>query len=217
MRFNYSNTEEEGEFIDEKMDIAGLAIFMQGMLIVTSTFLSGFFVLQKLRNRCSNEVIYVSLVMVINYSSKILAGKSLTWVTVEGGSQVPLGICSSSLPFVTCGIGRYFSWLLTCPVILIQMIRLHACVGYKTAADSENFLVLLDQIMIVCGSFGAVSQGPEKWIFFVLGLATGSALFGQVYLIVKENYKNFPFEARGLLSLWTGIFLYCYSVNQLSS
>ena len=76
---------------DAGISEADLSLFVQGLLIVTSTLLSGFFILQKLRNRCANEVIYVSVVTVVNYSSKILSGKSLTWVTVEGGLEVPLG------------------------------------------------------------------------------------------------------------------------------
>ena len=70
---------------------ADLALFMQGMIVVTSTFMSGFFILQKLRNRCATPVIYVSAVTTIVYSSKILSGKSFTWVTIEGGLEVPLG------------------------------------------------------------------------------------------------------------------------------
>lgn len=73
------------------MNEADLAVFMQGILIVSSTFLSGFYILQKLRNRCSNEVIYVSAVTMIVYSSTLLTGKSLIWVSIQGGLEVPLG------------------------------------------------------------------------------------------------------------------------------
>lgn len=83
---------DDGDEIDSTiLGNADLALFMQGMLVVTSTFLTGFFILQKLRNRCANAVIYVSAVTTIVYSSKILSGKSFTWVTIEGGLEVPLG------------------------------------------------------------------------------------------------------------------------------
>lgn len=68
-----------------------LASFMQGFLVVTSTFLTGFYVLQWFRGKCAPEAIYVSIITMIVYASALLTGKTLTWVTITGGLEVPLG------------------------------------------------------------------------------------------------------------------------------
>lgn len=171
---------------------ADLATFLQGLLIVTSTLLTGFYAVNKFRGRCNNEVIYVAVVTLLIYASNLLAGTSLTWVALENGTWVPLG--------------RYFAWLLTCPVIIMQLIKLHSSVGYKMATSNENMLVVLDQIMIVSGAFGAVSIGAQKWIFFLLACVAGGGLFFQIYLITKENIRNFPEEAKFIIKVATATF-----------
>ena len=86
----------------------------------------------------------------------------------------------------------------------MQLLQLHKLVGAKLANDQQNLMIILDQIMIVCGSYGALSTGAQKWIFFIIALAVGFALWGQVYMLTRENYKNFPNEAKTLLLVWTG-------------
>ena len=103
-------------------------------------------------------------------------------------------------------LGRYFSWLMTCPVILMQFSRLFKLVGYQMLGQNENFIVILDQIMIVCGAFGAVSSGAQKWIFFILAFSAGLGLFGTMWFLMKENLAKFPEGARGGLKITAALF-----------
>lgn len=178
-----------------------LAAVSEGFVIVLSAFLTGFYVIQKMRNKCGNEVIYVSAVTALVYSSKLLSGKSFTWVTIEDGVEVPLG--------------RYFSWLLTCPVLLIHILRVHSCVGKPVPESTQNFIIILDQVVIVFGSYAALSVGTVKWIFFIVALSCGLTLFAQIVNLSIQNYEKFPSESRVLIIAWTGLYLLSWGINPI--
>eukprot|EP00924_Labyrinthula_sp_SR-Ha-C_P002507 snap_masked-scaffold_16-processed-gene-6.47-mRNA-1 protein AED:1.00 eAED:1.00 QI:0/0/0/0/1/1/3/0/457 len=170
-----------------------LVILTQSILVVTSGLLTGFLTVQKFAGRCSNEVIYVSAVTTINYGSKILAGYGLTWVKIEEGKEVPLG--------------RYFSWLLTCPVMLMQWMKLHSSVGLRIKDEEERTIVILDQVMIVCATFGAISTGFLKWFCFLTGIFHAYFLFFKIVMITKFNLKNFVPKGRLPVVLMTMLML----------
>lgn len=180
-------------------DLEDLALFSEGLVIVISAFLTGFFLLQKLRGKCANEVIYVSAVTTVVYSSRLLSGKSFTWVMLNNGDEVPLG--------------RYFSWLLTCPVLLMQILANLHCVGAKISPDQKSLIIILDQCLIVLGSYAALTQGITKWIFFLIALTVGCCLFGTMLFISYENAHKFPKEARNVFYGWILLYVLSWGVN----
>lgn len=122
---------------------------MQGFVLASSIFLTGFYVLQWFRGKCAPEAIYVSIVTTIIYASALLTGKSLTWVTVAKDFEVPLGKFLLNINL----IGRYFAWMMTCPIILMQFVSLFKTVGQRLNDEIESFIIYGDQVMIVMGKF----------------------------------------------------------------
>lgn len=90
---NPTNRQNYGDLFptDFSLEEDSVAVFMQGFIVVTSTFFTGFYIVQWLRGKCAPEAIYVSIVTMIVYASALLTGKELTWVTIAGGLEVPLG------------------------------------------------------------------------------------------------------------------------------
>ena len=46
-----------------------LSVFVQGLLVVTSTSLTGFYIFQRYRQRCTWEVVYVTSVTMLMYAA----------------------------------------------------------------------------------------------------------------------------------------------------
>jgi len=158
-----------------------IATWVSVLLVTTSSSLTLFYLWQKSRGRCQGEVIYVAAATVVIYATSLASDYGVTWVATEHGI-VPLG--------------RYFSWLLTCPVIIMQLMKVHGAVGYKLAKEQENFMVVLDQVMIVAGAFGAESEGIQKWVFFCISCGAGMGLFASIFLVIRNNYVNFPEDVK---------------------
>ena len=99
---------------------------------------------------------------------------------------------------------------MTCPVILMQFSKLFNLVGYKMLHQTENFIIILDQIMIVAGAFGAVSSGAQKWIFFILAFSSGMGLFGTMWFMMRDNFLRFPEGSRSGLKLVACLFFFSW-------
>lgn len=97
--------------------------------------------------------------------------------------------------------------MMTCPVILMQFLKLYKTYGQTLKQEVENFVIIVDQIMIVTGAFGAVSRGVTKWIFFVVALAAGAGLFSTMFMLTIENLPRFKPKARFSLKITAGLFL----------
>ena len=151
--------------------------FIEGVVSVCASVLAVFYFYQSQRGKASVEAVYISAVTALLYFTKLFSGETIYWVGTMNG-LVPLG--------------RYFSWLLTCPVILAQFLKLHGAAGYTSYQTQLNFLIILEQIMIVCGAFASVSTATQKWLFFVLGIAAGGTFFIQIYFVYFENRRNLP-------------------------
>ncbi|PNH09251.1 Sensory rhodopsin-1 [Tetrabaena socialis] len=85
---------------------------------------------------------------------------------------------------------RYGEWLLTCPVILIHLSNL---TGLQTDYSNRTMLLLVSDIgTIAMGTTAAMSAGPPKIVFFLLGCAYAVVTFYHASMIYIEGYHMVP-------------------------
>lgn len=85
---------------------------------------------------------------------------------------------------------RYCEWLLTCPVILIQLANI---TGLKDSFSKRTMRLLVTDVgTIVCGIASAASVGPLKIAFFCAGLMYGANTFFHAAKVYIESYHMVP-------------------------
>eukprot|EP00924_Labyrinthula_sp_SR-Ha-C_P005272 augustus_masked-scaffold_1-processed-gene-26.7-mRNA-1 protein AED:1.00 eAED:1.00 QI:0/0/0/0/1/1/3/459/862 len=92
--------------------------------------------------------------------------------------------------------------------VMNLFLRLYESASGFLAKEAQTLTIILDQVMIVTGAFGAVSQGAQKWVFFLLSFAAGTGLYANMFYLAKESYKLFPPEARTSL-LIVNLLFFC--------
>lgn len=151
----------------------------KGVVFATAAMLVCFYFYQYMQNRCAWEVAYVQLVTAINYGLGTFAPISLTVIVLSDGRFF--------------AIGRYFGWLATCPVILIQLYALMAFYGPPIDPHAVYFTVIKDLCVTTCGILAAVTPDfTKKWILFCIGMFLCLWLFLGLVELVQTRKKYFP-------------------------
>ena len=115
-----------------------------GVVALTSVLLLLFYFVQFLRSKCDWEVAYIQLVTVVNYGSLVVTDWNVIFYTTAYGEDFALG--------------RYLSWLMTCPVIIIQYMRLYSTFGPGYDVHKTNSLVVKDLVMNILGIYSVLAQ-----------------------------------------------------------
>ena len=158
----------------------------KGVVFATSAMLVCFYFYQYMQNRCAWEVAYVQFVTAINYGLGTFAPISLTVIVLSDGRFF--------------AIGRYFGWLATCPVILIQLYALMAFYGPPIDPHSVYFTVIKDLCMTTCGILAAVTADfTKKWILYCVGCFLCLWLFHGLLELVHKRKQHFPKQTHSYL------------------
>jgi len=77
---------------------------------------------------------------------------------------------------------RYIDWVITTPLLLLDLL-LTAALPWPTIL----FVLLVDEVMIVCGLVGALTASSYKWAYFTFGMV---ALFYILWVLLFEARKH---------------------------
>uniref|UniRef100_A0A7S1SYD0 Uncharacterized protein n=2 Tax=Tetraselmis chuii TaxID=63592 RepID=A0A7S1SYD0_9CHLO len=84
----------------------------------------------------------------------------------------------------------YSEWLLTCPVILVQLCNI---TGLESDFSNRTMQVLVSDVgAIVMGTYAAFSAGWLKAVFFLLGCSYGAFTFYHAAKVYIESYYMVP-------------------------
>jgi bacteriorhodopsin len=95
---------------------------------------------------------------------------------------------------------RYVDWLLTVPLLLIELILVMRLTQAETIAKSTK-LGLLAALMIVLGYPGEVAtDAGTRWMWWVLSMIPFTLIVVDLFVGLKASIANQPASARGLVS-----------------
>jgi len=83
---------------------------------------------------------------------------------------------------ILTAVRRYIDWTITTPLLLLDL-----CLTAGLPTPTILWVILIDEIMIVCGLIGALVSSSYKFGYFVFGCV---ALFYIGYVLVWEGRKN---------------------------
>jgi len=94
---------------------------------------------------------------------------------------------------------RYVDWLLTVPLLLIELI-LVMNLGRKEASSKSIKLGLLAAAMVILGYPGEISADPTtRWIWWGLAMIPFLVIMYDLYVGLKSSIDSQPESARGLI------------------
>ena len=95
---------------------------------------------------------------------------------------------------------RYVDWLLTVPLLLIELILVMRLSAAETMAKATK-LGLLAALMVVLGYPGEISSDPTtRWIWWSLAMVPFAVIVYDLFIGLKKSIASQPIEARGLVS-----------------
>ena len=95
---------------------------------------------------------------------------------------------------------RYVDWLLTVPLLLIELILVMRLSPSETRAKATK-LGLLAALMVLLGYPGEISSDPgTRWIWWTLAMVPFTIIVYDLYVGLKASIAAQPKEARGLVS-----------------
>ena len=95
---------------------------------------------------------------------------------------------------------RYVDWLLTVPLLLVELILVMGLSKAETLSKSVR-LGLLAAIMVLLGYPGEVSQDPgTRWLWWALAMIPFLWIMFELFIGLKASIAKQPAEARGLVS-----------------
>jgi bacteriorhodopsin len=95
---------------------------------------------------------------------------------------------------------RYVDWLLTVPLLLIELILVMRLSAAETMAKATK-LGLLAALMVVLGYPGEISSDPTtRWIWWSLAMVPFAVIVYDLFVGLKKSIALQPVEARGLVS-----------------
>jgi len=77
---------------------------------------------------------------------------------------------------------RYIDWVITTPLLLLDLCALAACSTEKTM-----FLILLDVLMIISGALGGLVTTGEKYVFWAMGMLFFIPIIYDLLVSLKAN------------------------------
>ena len=95
---------------------------------------------------------------------------------------------------------RYVDWLLTVPLLLIELILVMRLSGSETRAKATK-LGLLAALMVLLGYPGEISSDPStRWTWWALAMLPFAVIVYDLYIGLKKSIDSQPEQARGLIS-----------------
>ena len=95
---------------------------------------------------------------------------------------------------------RYVDWLLTVPLLLIELILVMRLSAAETMAKATK-LGLLAALMVVLGYPGEISSDPTtRWVWWSLAMVPFAVIVYDLFVGLKKSIALQPVEARGLVS-----------------
>ena len=95
---------------------------------------------------------------------------------------------------------RYVDWLLTVPLLLVELILVMRLSGAETRAKATK-LGLLAALMVLLGYPGEISSDPgTRWLWWSLAMIPFVIILYDLFVGLKNSLASQPVEVRGLVS-----------------
>ena len=95
---------------------------------------------------------------------------------------------------------RYVDWLLTVPLLLVELILVMRLSGAETRAKATK-LGLLAALMVVLGYPGEISSDPgTRWLWWGLAMIPFVIIVYDLFIGLKDSIASQPEDARRLIS-----------------
>ena len=95
---------------------------------------------------------------------------------------------------------RYVDWLLTVPLLLVELILVMRLSGAETRAKATK-LGLLAALMVLLGYPGEISADPTtRWVWWSLAMIPFVIIVYDLFVGLKNSIASQPAGARGLVS-----------------
>jgi bacteriorhodopsin len=107
---------------------------------------------------------------------------------------------------------RYVDWLLTVPLLLIELILVMRLSPSETVRKSTK-LGLLAAIMVVLGYPGEISADfGTRWLWWALAMIPFVIIVFDLFFGLKKSIESQPVAARGLISTarWLTVISWCF-------
>ncbi len=124
---------------------------------------------------------------------------------VVGGVVKPTGVAFNDAY-------RYVDWLLTVPLLLVELILVMRLSASETVAKATK-LGVLAALMVVLGYPGEVaSDSSTRWIWWALAMVPFLLIVYDLFVGLRESIASQPASARGLVSAarWLTIISWCF-------
>lgn len=172
---------------------AEVALFSQVMVAIISIVEFIFFMFQRSRKTCGWEVLWVSGTEFLVYTTSAGLGK-LALAPQTSGHMVPWL--------------RYAGWLLTCPIILVNLINIQGLDSKRADMTTTLVVLTLNQFIITSGISADIYafNGYFKGIAFASGMFAGIGLYYCTIRAMKRHYDEYPENKRYLVTTVSAIF-----------
>lgn len=107
---------------------------------------------------------------------------------------------------------RYVDWLLTVPLLLIELILVMRLSPAETVAKGTK-LGVLAALMVVLGYPGEISAVPgTRWLWWTLAMIPFVIIVYDLFVGLKRSIDSQPESARGLISAarWLTVVSWCF-------
>ncbi|MBC7455524.1 MAG: bacteriorhodopsin [Massilia sp.] len=107
---------------------------------------------------------------------------------------------------------RYVDWLLTVPLLLIELILVMRLSAAETVAKGTK-LGLLAALMVVLGYPGEISALPgTRWLWWALAMVPFLIIVFDLFVGLKKSIASQPASVRGLVSAarWLTVGSWCF-------
>jgi bacteriorhodopsin len=95
---------------------------------------------------------------------------------------------------------RYVDWLLTVPLLLVELILVMRLSGAQTRSKATK-LGLLAALMVLLGYPGEISSDPNtRWLWWSLAMVPFAFIVYDLFVGLKASIASQPAQARGLIS-----------------
>jgi bacteriorhodopsin len=107
---------------------------------------------------------------------------------------------------------RYVDWLLTVPLLLIELILVMRLTRAETVARSTK-LGVLAALMIILGYPGEVAtDGGTRWMWWALAMIPFAIIVFDLFVGLRKSIASQPASVRGLVSSarWVTVISWCF-------
>ncbi|KAA0157245.1 hypothetical protein FNF29_00597 [Cafeteria roenbergensis] len=170
---------------DIRVDFSGPQYFTLTAIIVSSVLLVFFWYQRKYHNAAAWTKVYVSAVMPVNYLLSLLLSE-VSAVVLQDGTRV--------------AILRYWGWLATCPVLLLDIFSAMPLRKSGQAPVQALAAIILDQLMVICGVSAIIYGGAAKIALFTMGCLCGVCVYYLILSAFFKAYAQYPSEAKPWLA-----------------